>query len=166
MHVRGRPFEPGNKLGMGRPKGSKNKLRPNARKLLVDYSELLMRVGIRTAVTGDDPSMLRGLIAQILRLERETPARVGKLSVDTPTEVKESYDRILKLLRAGKMDVEDALGFCRLLELGLKALFEKSLDQRLKNLEANEKLQDVRGPIGALGEGTGNQDPIPELKPS
>jgi hypothetical protein len=166
MDIRGRPFEPGNKLGKGRPRGSKNKIKPNARKLLAEYSESLMRKGILGALKGDDPRMLKGLIDQTLRLERDMPVRIGKISVDTPTEMKESFDRITKLLGAGKIDAEGALGIAKVLELALQAVLARDLDQRMKALEANEKLQDVGGQAGAGGSFAGCEDQPADPKPS
>ena len=50
---RGRPFEPGNKFGRGRPKGSKNKSTSPGRRLLEEYEETLMRKNIAEALKGD-----------------------------------------------------------------------------------------------------------------
>ena len=166
MDIRGRPFEPGNKLGKGRPKGSKNKVRPTARKMLVEYSEPLMQKAIVTAIRGDDPRMLKGLIDQILRLERESPVRVGKIAAGTPTEVKESFTRITKLLGTGKIDAESALGIAKVLELALEAVLVRDLDQRMTALEANEKLQEDRGPTGAGGSFADREDQPTDPKPS
>jgi hypothetical protein len=40
---RGQPFPPGNTLGLGRPKGSRNKAKPPGQDLLDEYAPHLMR---------------------------------------------------------------------------------------------------------------------------
>jgi len=53
MATRGRPFEPGNKLGRGRPRGSRNKTTLVAGELLHSYALALMRKAIALALQGD-----------------------------------------------------------------------------------------------------------------
>ena len=40
---RGRPFEPGNHFGRGRPKGSRNKRSLVANELLIEHGEAIVR---------------------------------------------------------------------------------------------------------------------------
>lgn len=51
--VRGRPFEPGNKLGRGRPKGSRNKSKSTGQDLFDEYAEHLTRKAISLGLAGD-----------------------------------------------------------------------------------------------------------------
>jgi len=179
MDIRGRPFAPGNKLGKGRPKGSKNKINPDARKLLEEYKVPLTQAAISLALraakldpeTGKpdpfgDPRMLKSLIDLIFRLEREKPIRIGKLSVDTPTDVKKSYGKVARTLSKGEIDGTQAAEIGRFLNQGLEAVATDDLDQRMRALEANEKLQEVRGPIGPSRSGAGCEDQPAEPKPS
>ena len=71
-NVRGRPFQPGNQYGRGRPKGSRNKSTPAAQQLLEQYSEPIMRKCIAQALGGD-------VRALKLCLERVTPVRRNSL---------------------------------------------------------------------------------------
>src|SRR6266478_8938759 len=145
MQSSGRPFEPGNNLGKGRPRGSKNKIKPNARKLLEEYEEPLIRTAIiialqigkpdpktgRLDLKNGDPRMLKSLIDLIFRLKREAPVRVGKLSVDTVTDVKNSYGKVAKSLSKGKIDGTMAAEIGRFLNQGLDAVAAGDLDQRM-----------------------------------
>src|SRR5439155_25334874 len=54
---RGRPFEPGNKYGRGRPKGSRNKEKYPGEKILDEYGPHIMFKCISQALNGDHPSM-------------------------------------------------------------------------------------------------------------
>jgi hypothetical protein len=64
---RGRPFAPGNVLGRGRPKGSRNKAGSAGQQLLDDHEELLVRKCMLLAVRGSASHMR-------LCLERIRPA--------------------------------------------------------------------------------------------
>src|ERR1700722_13072962 len=77
---RGRPFLPGNKMGHGRPKGSRNKVNNALRKLL-EQSELPV-VGqcIRQALQGQHNSQRLVLeLYQSLPRHRSKPSRLGKI---------------------------------------------------------------------------------------
>ena len=67
---RGRPFEPGNKFGRGRPRGSRNKKAIELQQLLDEYLPALMRKAIAMALQGD-VSLLRML------LDRKLPKAYG-----------------------------------------------------------------------------------------
>ena len=67
---RGRPFQPGNKQGRGRPKGSRNKPKSPEQALLEEYAPHLTRKWIAMVMAGD-PTALR------LYVERAFPARRG-----------------------------------------------------------------------------------------
>lgn len=54
---RGRPFQPSNKYGRGRPKGSRNKATRAAQRLLEEHSEPLVRRCIIEAMKGNMPAL-------------------------------------------------------------------------------------------------------------
>lgn len=54
---RGRPFEPGNKMGRGRPRGSRNKRAAEAQQILDQYTGPLMRKCVAKAMEGDPKAM-------------------------------------------------------------------------------------------------------------
>src|SRR5260370_18292692 len=51
--VRGRPFQPGNRFGRGRPKGSRNKRSAQAQEILDQYTEPLIKKCVSKALEGD-----------------------------------------------------------------------------------------------------------------
>src|ERR1019366_3561651 len=69
--VRGRPFLPGNTLGKGRPKGSRNKAKPG-QTLMKEYAEHLERKCIALAMQGNQSAMR-------ICMERISPARRGAI---------------------------------------------------------------------------------------
>ena len=66
--VRGRPFEPGNQMGRGRPAGSRNQNRLRAEDLLLEHADALIRKCVVMALQGDR-------VALRLCVERLCPTR-------------------------------------------------------------------------------------------
>lgn len=66
--ARGKPFEPGNKFGRGRPRGSKNKTTVMAQELLESYAVPVVRKIIQMAILGDTT-------AQKMCMDRIAPVR-------------------------------------------------------------------------------------------
>ena len=58
---RGRPFEPGNKFGRGRPRGSRNKTTRILEELLDEHAPALLRKTLVMALQGQVP-LLRKLM--------------------------------------------------------------------------------------------------------
>jgi hypothetical protein len=80
MNPRGRPFEPGNKLGRGRPKGSHNKIKSAVLQLLEQSEGPVVAKIVRQAMDGHFGSQ-RLLMAAYSKLpgHRSTCKRVGKM---------------------------------------------------------------------------------------
>src|ERR1035441_4950901 len=72
---RGHPFEPGNKIGRGRPKGSPNKKTPRAQELFEQNSAAIMALAINSC--REDPQMLKMLASRIVPRQRELPVKIG-----------------------------------------------------------------------------------------
>ena|SRR6266478_652517 len=73
--VRGRPFQPGNRFGRGRPKGSRNKRSAQAQEILDQYTEPLIKKCVSKALEGDTRAL--GLcLERILPSLREPGVRI------------------------------------------------------------------------------------------
>ena len=104
---RGRPFPPGNKMGRGRPKGSRNKIN-NAVRQLLEQSELPV-VGqcIRQALQGHSVSQRLVLeLNQGLSRYRSKSSRVGKMQnlEDLQGLMQETFHQ----MRRGDITAEEA----------------------------------------------------------
>jgi hypothetical protein len=107
MVTKGRPFEPGNKLGRGRPRGSRNKNSLLTRELLDSHGEALVRKAVLQALKGDVP-MLRALLAHILPRRTEPPVKTGPLPVGTAEQISQSSQGVLQKVASGKMTTSQA----------------------------------------------------------
>jgi hypothetical protein len=98
--VRGRPFAPGNTLGRGRPKGSRNKAKSPEQATLDEYAPHLTRKCIALAMQGDR-SALR------ICMERVSPARRGSRipialpRIETVGDVDRAAEKVTQALRRG-----------------------------------------------------------------
>jgi hypothetical protein len=75
---RGRPFEPGNQFGRGRPLGGRNKKTLAVQQLLEEHSGSVLRKALVMALEGDSP-MLQTLLSYILARPKDSPLKTGKL---------------------------------------------------------------------------------------
>jgi hypothetical protein len=132
---RGRPFQPGNKFGRGRPRGSRNKTTEMAQQLLNRYAEPLMRQCIGMALKGDTKA-LQILIDRVAPARRDVPVKLGKLPTATAAEVSEASQKVIDQVAAGKLTATLAQVLTDLLEKRRRAIETVDLDERVRKLEA------------------------------
>jgi hypothetical protein len=101
MAARGKPFEPGNTFGRGRPRGSRNNT-TKARELLDNYAEPLVRKLLNSALHGDMKA-LHLCIDRVIPVCRELPVNLGPLPSGTIAELNRSSEKILKMVAGGKL---------------------------------------------------------------
>src|SRR5215207_1130118 len=115
MAVRGRPFEPGNKAGRGRPRGSRNKATLMAQALLDGHSEALIKNCLHMALTGDTAAM-RLCIERVLPTRRELPVSVAPMRGRTAAEIAQTLDVLLKNVASGQLTPAQAQTMASILE--------------------------------------------------
>lgn len=103
---RGRPFEPGNQFGRGRPRGSKNK-RTVAQATLEQFAEPLIKKSVAQALEGD-ASMLRFLADRLLPASGERAVRMKIPSLDQIQGVEQIQQKIIEQVTSGKITASDA----------------------------------------------------------
>jgi hypothetical protein len=141
---RGRPFEPGNKLGQGRPKGSRNRRRPSDA-LLDKYAEPLMGECIRRALKEGDRSAMR------LCVERVSPTRRGVgLSFKLPAirsaeDIERAATKVTQALHRGQCTPAEATEAMKFLQAQTRLLEDLQMEKRLGRLE--QRFEEREGPI-------------------
>jgi hypothetical protein len=133
---RGRPFEPGNKFGRGRPRGSRNKKTLMAQQLLDEHAESILRKAMVKGLQGDSP-MLQALLSYILPRPKDTPFKTELLRTATAKELSQSYEVILKKACDGQITLTHAQQFAALIEVRRQLLQTEELETRLSILEKN-----------------------------
>jgi len=131
---RGRPFEPGNKFGRGRPRGSRNKKAIALQQLLDEYLPTLMRKAIAMALQGD-VSLLRMLLDRKLPKAYGSPLKIGRLPSSTIEEVAHSHQTVINEVTSGNLTPAQALQIDSLLETSRKVIATVDVVKRLDALE-------------------------------
>ena len=131
---RGRPFQPGNNWGRGRPKGSRNRKTLLAEELLDSHAEAVVSQALALAEKGDAP-VLRILLAHILPRRREVPFKTGPLPMGTAAELSQASERLMNKVTSGQIGLSDAKGIADLLELRRHILETENLEKRVRAIE-------------------------------
>jgi len=131
---RGRPFQPGNQYGRGRPRGSKNKSTQVCSELLEQNAQLLIRKCIFMAAQGDRVA-LRLCLERLLPARRAQPVRFAKLRARTAAQIADSYGSLLGDISAGRLTPDEGQHIAGILESQRKALETADLERRLEALE-------------------------------
>ena len=139
MATRGRPFEPGNKMGRGRPKGSRNKMTEQAREIFQTHAASVVRKGISLALQGD-PRLLTTLMNRALG-PHEYPKKFGKLSMRTTDDLMRMSDLVAKKLGAGEITPTEALDLGSFIEQRRKVIETHEFEKRLQSLEQSKRDQ-------------------------
>ena len=96
--TRGRPFQPGNRFGRGRPPGSRNKAGQAAqatRQLLEQYAEPLIRKCILDALKGDKQAM-RMCLERLIPLCRERLLQMPAPRIGTARQLAHAVEKVWK----------------------------------------------------------------------
>jgi hypothetical protein len=139
--VRGRPFEPGNKLGRGRPKGSRNKTKPG-QDLLDEYAPHLVRKCIAEAMQGDRSAMR-------LCMERISPARHGACirmnlpAIKTAADVEKAAEKVTQAIRRGDLTPAEGGIMMNILESRCRVIQSVQWESRIEKLEGTAAATDL-----------------------
>ena len=132
--VRGRPFEPGNKLGRGRPKGSRNKSKSPGQGLFDEYAEHLIRKTISLGLAGDTHA-LRLCIERISPARRDTVIQMNLPAIRKAEDLDKAADKVTQSMRRGKITPVEAGRVMHNLESRLRIFETVVLAGRLEKVE-------------------------------
>jgi len=142
MAQRGRPFQAGNQFGQGRPRGSRNKTSAQARQLLDQYAEPVVRTVIAEAAKGN-PIMARLVLDRIIPVRRESPVALGKLPTATAAEISQSAENIMRKVASGKLTLAEGERVFNLLEARRRVIETEELEKRIRLLESRNESAEV-----------------------
>ena|SRR5258706_8483767 len=131
---RGLPFEPGNKFGRGRPKGSRNKsTSAAAEQLLEEHAEQLMRKNIAEGLQNNTKSRVWCLdhVAKKKRLPK-----LKLPPIKTPDDIAAACDKIVDAVANRKYPASDGQILISMLEIRRKMLETQEHEARLQALES------------------------------
>jgi hypothetical protein len=133
--TRGKPFQPGNSFGRGRPKGSRNKSTAAALALLGEHAEALMRKCIAEALKGNMVAM-RLCIERILPALQEPTIKFKAGPTGTSAEVGQMQDAILKEVSKGRIAPQQGEIVVNILDGKRRVIESTEIEERLRAAES------------------------------
>lgn len=131
--MRGRPFEPGNTFGRGRPRGSRNRKTEQAQRLFEANSPAIMALAINQC--REDPQTLRMLARYIVPRQRDLPVKIGRMPMNTLDDLDRASEVTIKKATSGKISLSEALDISTLIESRRSVLVARDLERRLSAVE-------------------------------
>lgn len=133
--TRGRPFAPGNKLGRGRPAGSRNKATVALDAIMAEDGEAVVRKLVDAAKGGD-------MQAARLVLERICPVRKGRRielalpKIDSTVDLGLALTVVTSAMAAGEITPDEAMTIGGVLDLHRKAIETDDLARQVEEIKA------------------------------
>jgi hypothetical protein len=104
---RGRPFEPGNRFGRGRPKGSRNRRTLEAQALFDEYKEPIIKKCIAKALEGDSRAIAL-CIERILPPLRDVAVRLRMKKLEKLKDIESATQLLVEDMGKGKLTPQEA----------------------------------------------------------
>ena len=136
--MRGRPFQPGNKFGRGRPKGSRNKQTLALQKLIDENGPKLLLKAMAEAAKGD-ASLLRLFAKHELDRTKDHLPPIGHLPLGTIQELTQSQQIIINEVASGAVTPLQGARVLEMVDHRRKGIETQDLAERMDALEGNQK---------------------------
>jgi hypothetical protein len=134
MSMRGRPFQPGNTFGRGRPKGSRNKTSKRMQEWLYKYGDSLIGKCIAMALR-EDKGAMKLCIERLLPARHDGYVHLRTLRATTIPEIGTSFESLLKAIAEGRITPMEGETIGRILDTRRHAIDTEELEARVKQLE-------------------------------
>jgi hypothetical protein len=141
--VRGKPFQPGNTFGRGRPKGSRNTVTLAAQQLLNQHSVPIISRCIIDARAGK-PVALRLCVERIVPAARDQPIRMARLPIQTAADLDTASQRVVNAVTDGEITSTHGENIVNILDARRRILETVEMERRLNALEQIQPNQDEK----------------------
>jgi hypothetical protein len=137
MKSRGRPFEKGNKLGCGRPKGSRNKKSDPGKELLKEYEPHLTRKLIALGLEGD-PRALKICMDRLVPAPRDASVHIALPKVmKSNGDLVNAAEKITRGVGKGILSPSDGEKIMNVIEGQSRVIENADLEKRVEQLESH-----------------------------
>jgi hypothetical protein len=130
----GRPFEPGNTFGLGRPKGSRNKSTSVGKRLLEEQEKPLHLTNLAKALRGDNGNLLWALKQLMQPKLPTTKLKLGPIK--TLADIENAFDMVVNAVAKNKCTDVHGQALCVMLGERRKLIENQELALRVEELEA------------------------------
>ena len=132
--IRGRPFAPGNKLGRGRPAGSRNKATIVLQQMLDEKGVAIMAKAQVMALQGDHVA-LRLCVDRLLPPRKESLVQFKLPAVRTADDLGRALEAVLQGIANGKLTPAEGECLSAVLERRRKSIETAEIEARVRVLE-------------------------------
>lgn len=131
---RGRPFEPGNKMGRGRPKGSRNKRSTQAQQILDQYTDSLIKKCVAKALEGDTRALAL-CMERILPAMREPGVRIRMPRLEELKDIDLATQRLVNDIANGNVTPSEGEKIYAILQNRRNTIENRQTEARLTEVE-------------------------------
>lgn len=136
MPGKGRPFEKGNRIGQGRPRGSRNQ-RTIFTEAMENHGEAIIKQCQVLALKGD-ATALRLCVERLIPVTRPWNNRFTMPAVKTAADLGGAWQSVLKQVARGNISPQEGEAVASMLENRRRAIETEELDGRLRALEMRQ----------------------------
>jgi len=136
--ARGRPFEPGNRLGRGRPPGSRNKANAAFDEVLGKNGRAILTKLVVQAIQGDSTAM-RLCVERLLPARRQAPVKFKLPRIATAEDVSNAVEHLLQAVARGQLTPLEGQTIGAVLDVRRRAIETQEIERRLRTLELNRE---------------------------
>ena len=138
MASRGRPFEPGNTFGRGRPQGSRNKTTLLAQEMLQSHAPEIVNKCLEMALQGDTVA-IRLCLERVAPVRSKRPVNLGALPMSTVAELSQASDTVLRKVSSGELTILEARGMAQLIADRRKVLLIEEAEKIYLRMQAEAR---------------------------
>jgi hypothetical protein len=131
---RGRPFEPGNQLGRGRPKGSRNRNGGLVKTILEEYAPHVTRKAISLALEGN-PQALRLCMERIMPVPRDAAISMKLPNIKSAVDVASAAEKVTRGIAKGVLSPSEAEILMNVLQCHSRVIESSETEKRVEKLE-------------------------------
>ena len=136
--MRGRPFQPGNKYGRGRPSGSRNKNSRVCQETLEGHAENLAKKCLYMAFQGN-PTAMRLCMERLMPARRHRTLNFKIPAVKTLADVDAAFQIVMSGIARGQLTPAEGQTVSLVLEGRRRVIETQELEQRIRSLEEINK---------------------------
>jgi hypothetical protein len=142
--LRGRPFQPGNTFGQGRPKGSRNKTTRRMKEMLDRYLEPITQKLISMAMKGDRVAM-RLCVERLFPAQRDGYVQMPLPGINSITNIRVAQGKVMQAIAGGQITPMQGEIISRMLEDQRRMIETGEFEARIEKLEQSAAEKDQRG---------------------
>jgi hypothetical protein len=139
---RGRPFEPGNTQGRGRPKGSRNKAQSPAQELVEQYEIHVAKKCIQMASQGDVRA-IKILMDRSFPPRRDACIRMSLPPIRTVQDVAKAAGKVTRSIGRGVITPSEGEKMMNTLEAQTRIIAKSDWEARVDELEHDKAARDM-----------------------